>query len=201
MWSIEFIKNRMAPFNSIDRSFSPFIPKVFIRSEEENRLNMIERKLKLLAFIKFLETEFGFKFNVKSFKHRIRLQKYVFIANFLGWNNEYAFNIYVRGPYSPDLASDYYNLENREPTVEEFDRYLSSLNKDIFTEIITEKNVGWLEVGTTMLSLYVNNKNKIDKNQIRSYLIERTKDIKSDYDEDNFIEEVFNELERHQLIK
>jgi uncharacterized protein YwgA len=162
---------------------------------------MIERKLKLLAFIKFLETECGFKFDVRSFKHRIKLQKYVFIANFLGWNNEYLFNIYVRGPYSPDLASDYYKLENRDQTVEEFDKYLSSLNKSIFIETIAGKDVGWLEVGTTMLSLYVNNKDRIDKNQIQSYLINRTKDIKSDYDEDSFIEDVFSDLVRCQLIK
>ncbi|BCU68703.1 hypothetical protein HS7_21400 [Sulfolobales archaeon HS-7] len=43
-----------------------------------------------------------------SFDDRLRLQKYVFIMEKLGLNLGYDFNEYLRGPYSPGLAMDYY---------------------------------------------------------------------------------------------
>ncbi|KDN96511.1 hypothetical protein, partial [Hydrogenovibrio marinus] len=38
------------------------------------------------------------------------LQKAVFLAQLLGVDLGYRYNWYVRGPYSPDLASDYYRF-------------------------------------------------------------------------------------------
>jgi uncharacterized protein YwgA len=200
MWSIEFGKKGTLHLKFIQKSFSSFIPKVFIRSGEGNRLNMIDRKLKLLAFIKFLETECGFKFKVHSFSHRIRLQKYVFIAKFMGWPNEYDYNIYIRGPYSPDLAKDYYSLDISSAPSVRVEKLLPNLDKEGFTQTIHQKEIEWLEVATTMLSLYNNNKDKVQRENITNMLLERTKDIKSEYDSDGFIEKVFCDLTTHNLM-
>jgi uncharacterized protein YwgA len=156
-------------------------------------MGMVELK----AFVEFLKERFGFVFDVNRFDHRIRLQKYVFIANFLGWDHNYPYNIYIRGPYSHELAKDYYNLQSvsvRDETG------LAEFDKESFAFIIDGKNIQWLEVATTMLSLYSNNKDRIKGRKISSFLIERTKDIKSEYDKDEFIENVFNDLNEYSLV-
>ena len=50
------------------------------------------------------------RLNVRgSFEDRLRLQKYVYIMERLGLDLGYSFSGYLRGPYSPDLADDYYS--------------------------------------------------------------------------------------------
>lgn len=187
------------------RLFSLSTPKVFIAAESSSNAKVVaemdNEKLELKAFTEFLQDTCGFKFDVNSFNHRIRLQKYVFISKFLGWNNKYDYNIYVRGPYSPDLAKDYYNLKDVSISPEESKGFLSGLDKDKFSQIIQGKRIEWLEVGTTMLSLYDSNKDKVKRESIADLLLERTKDIKSEYDNDGFIEEVLRELMENKLIK
>ena len=154
--------------------------------------------VELKAFVEFLKEEFGFVFDVNRFDHRIRLQKYVFIANFLGWDHNYPYNIYIRGPYSHELAKDYYDLQSVSAGDE---TNLAKFDKKSFASIIDGKNIQWLEVAATMLSLYSNNKDKINGRKISSFLIERTKDIKSEYDIDGFIENVFSALNEYSLVK
>ena len=48
---------------------------------------------KLLPFMKFLEKEAGFKFNIEKFEHRLMLQKYVFISKFFEFNHGYLHSI------------------------------------------------------------------------------------------------------------
>ena len=160
----------------------------------------IERLVELKAFVQFLEEQCGFTFNVNRFNHRIMLQKYVFLAKSLGWPNDYAYNLYIRGPYSPDLAKDYYCLDEC-PTIDEDKTTIRFLDKERFAHAISGKKVAWLEVGTTMLSLYNNNKEMIDGDEIAQFLLDRTKSIKSDYDEGGFIEQVLRDLVQYNLIR
>lgn len=81
--------------------------------------------------------------DMENFDERLRLQKIVYLLWAYGISLGYGFNWYVRGPYSPKLASDGYALDdelfergsrirfNNEKTVVE------SLNK--FKEILGEK--------------------------------------------------------------
>jgi len=52
-----------------------------------------------------------------------------------------------------------------------------------------------------MLSVYNNNKERINEDKIAQFLLDRTKSIKSDYDEDGFIEQVFHDLVQCKLIR
>ena len=160
---------------------------------------MVARFIELKAFVKFLEDTLGFAFDVDRFDHRIMLQKYVFIAKSLGWDNDYPYNIYLRGPYSPDLAQDYYNLATIPVPSEMFERCLVNLEKERFVQIIQNRDIEWLEIGTTILSLYNSNKDRIEKDEIAPFLLERTKDIKSDFD-GSYIEDVFGSLLESKLI-
>lgn len=75
----------------------------------------------LLAFIKFLRDNNIMNFNPNNLAHRMKLQKYVFIANFLGLNAPYVYNKYMHGPYSEELAEDYYKLMKMYKDVKEQD--------------------------------------------------------------------------------
>ena len=86
---------------------------------------------KLMTFLKALETSTSYKFTIKSFEDRLRLQKIVYIAKYFDINLGYSYNQYIRGPYSPDLARDYYKLaedfENKLP--EEYPQKVNRLVK------------------------------------------------------------------------
>jgi uncharacterized protein YwgA len=52
------------------------------------------------------------QFTANSFESRLRIQKTIYLLKALGVPEamEYSYGNYVRGPYSPDLAKDYYSL-------------------------------------------------------------------------------------------
>ena len=64
----------------------------------------------LTKFIKALEDAGVYKFKIDSFENRLKLQKIVYIAKYFGIDLGYTFNEYLRGPYSHELANDYYKL-------------------------------------------------------------------------------------------
>ncbi len=75
-------------------------------------MNMVVgmRLEKLASFIKTLEDLGIYKFNIDEFDNRLMLQKLVYISKFFGIDLGYSFNYYLRGPYSPELADDYFRL-------------------------------------------------------------------------------------------
>jgi len=56
----------------------------------------------------------GKRFDASDFWSRFRIQKSIYLLQAMGYpgTSDYRFNLYLRGPYSPDLAKDYYALEN-----------------------------------------------------------------------------------------
>jgi len=50
------------------------------------------------------------KLNVNCFEDRLLMQKGCFVLNRMGVYPKYRFDLYIRGPYSSDLARDYYDL-------------------------------------------------------------------------------------------
>jgi uncharacterized protein YwgA len=98
---------------------------------------------RLAGFVKALES-IGFNFNVRLFNNRLKLQKYVFLAKQYGIDLGYNFNLYVRGPYSPMLAEDYYRLS------EEIEPIRVGLPED-FIKLIKNKSERWLELASTVV--------------------------------------------------
>jgi len=191
-------------------SLSPPIPKVFIlrpdtyliciSKEEEAKILMAnERLVELKAFVDFLRDRIGFDFNVDKFDHRIALQKYVFIAKQLGWSNIYPYNIYARGPYSPDLANDYYALNKTDLGDMDYRKSLPSFETDRAYEIFSKKSVAWLEVAATIISIALNNNGRMSNEDAVSFALARTKELKSKYSP-SFIDGVCYSLKRFNLI-
>ena len=53
---------------------------------------------------------------VDTFVQRLKSQKIQYLAQLFGVSPVYVFNLYLRGPYSPDLAHDLYQLKERNIT-------------------------------------------------------------------------------------
>ena len=135
---------------------------------------------KLKAFIKFLDAEAGFKFDVERFQHRLMLQKYVYIAKLFGLDMGYSPEIYLRGPYSPRLAKDYYALAKTGELYEgDYKRDLPELHARKYLSLIGGKDAEWLEVAATILSLYYRYKGKFFGSKLEESILSTTCDIKS----------------------
>ena len=70
------------------------------------RLAMNEDLIILNAYL----TELGVPPRIKTLNDRIRVQKAIYLAQAAGADLDYDYNWYLRGPYSPELANDYYKL-------------------------------------------------------------------------------------------
>ncbi len=165
-----------------------------------------ERLEELKAFVQFLEDRCGFVFDINNFEHRIILQKCVYVAKLLGWEcPHYSYNIYMRGPYSPSLADDYYDLSRAATRREDVrdNEDLLKFDKENFVRIIqaiSGKWVAWLEVGTTLSSLYEANKFRLNPDVMDEFLIDRTCEIKSEYPT-KFINGVLRDIKKYNLIR
>jgi len=115
----------------------------------------MERKERLLKFLAFLKDGINFVFNKNNFEDRVKLQKYVRIAESCGLNLGYKFNLYLRGPYSPDLANDYYELSLPVSDSVRFD--YDDFNAERFLKIVKDRDLLWLEIASTILSVEENN--------------------------------------------
>lgn len=70
-----------------------------------------ERLARLVRFIAGLGKK-GITINLRELKDRLRLQKYVYLAQHFGINLRYDdFTLYLKGPYSKKLADDYYKIK------------------------------------------------------------------------------------------
>ena len=103
---------------------------------EENRFK------RLVAFLKVLERKAGYKFTIKTFEDRVRLQKFVYLAKHFGIDLKYNFNLYIRGPYSSELADDYYKIERdyEGELSEVLDEFIPEEKVDTFIEFAKNKD-------------------------------------------------------------
>ncbi|KAF5412821.1 MAG: hypothetical protein C5S38_07790 [Candidatus Methanophagaceae archaeon] len=154
---------------------------------------------KLLPFMAFLEKEAGFQFDIEKFEHRLMLQKYVFISKFFGFNPGYSYSIYLRGPYSPALAGDYYNFDCYSSYETDYTKELGGFNTAKFLELIDGKDAKWLEIAATILSVYDTYLKTFRGAELIERVIATACDIKSATDAEK-IRHVFEELKRVGLI-
>jgi uncharacterized protein YwgA len=155
--------------------------------------------MQLLEFIRQLENKNLLKFDIlggsdESFNNRFRIQKLVFIAKYFGLVSEYNYRIYLHGPYSSQLADDYFNLAkhinsnnmNKEINDNRFD-------KEDFFDFVQNRDDEWLEACSTMLSL-------ADVYSTKEVLLSKVCEIKAHIHEDK-INQVFSELNSKGIIK
>jgi len=159
------------------------------RGPESNKLSRLAR------FVRLLERKIGYRFNInEEFEDRLKLQKYVFLARFFGYDMGYDFSLYYYGPYSPSLADDYFELADWvvKPDVED----VSWERENDFLELVRGKNSRWLELAATIMSVYEGNRGKVTMSE----LIGIVKLLKK-WAEETEIKGIVEELIRAGLIK
>ena len=110
----------------------------------------------LIYFLNSLKDELNFNdlenfyFKIKNdFSFRMKVQKFVYIAKFYGWNHDYPYSMYIRGPYSSSLSDDYYN-----PDIINWNSLkIVGFNLCEFKKFIKGKSIEYLEAASTLLFL------------------------------------------------
>lgn len=88
-----------------------------------------------------------YNFN-SNFDKRLRLQKVVFLIEHKTKEFSYPFSLYLRGPYSKELAKEYYNMTT--DSYSESEQSLSEEAKEL-ANILSEKDNLWLEIASTIV--------------------------------------------------
>jgi len=129
----------------------------------------------------------------KSFELRLRIQKimYFIVSEKLDSDLNYSYSVYLRGPYSPDLSKDYFNISDEEfRTTEDVLGENSQLRTRI--EQLNEKDTLWLEIASTLKMLKDSNwpdKKAIDR------VIEMKHNILNQKNKDpSYVRRVFKEM-------
>lgn len=101
---------------------------------------------KVIAILK----ELGFKPSIKRFEDRIIIQKAIYLLQLKGVKTECLYDLYVRGPYSPELTQKEYSEQHAFEHWETTDE-LSQKEKESIHELkeIFDLKASWLEVGAT----------------------------------------------------
>ncbi len=117
---------------------------------------------------------------MKDFEGRLSLQKIIYLMQEFGISLGYSFNWYIHGPYSPELASDGFKLDNLkiekhlkmkfmdEKLEEDFEMFLDFIKR-------YKKSPRKLELLASIAFLY---KNKVPREKI----IEKIKQKPSKFD-------------------
>lgn len=151
----------------------------------------------LAVFVKALADRDLVRFDIvgdseENFDNRLKLQKYVFLAERYGLHLGYNHSMYLRGPYSSSLTDDYYDLARSNAVDALNGSFPPSFNQLGFFNLVNNKDVEWLEAAATLLSLRESFSDK-------TCLLERTKNMK-DHISGEKIESALRELEEHGLI-
>lgn len=142
-----------------------------------------------------LSGELGWAFDLDRLDHRIRMQKYVFLAKEFGLDVEYDYNMYLHGPYSPALAEAYYEGLD-DVTVSE--DALDGLDTDRFLEVVAGKDTRWLELASTLVSLSNRYARYEEPETVEEAAIARASELK-DADEST-LRSIWGELRRSDLV-
>lgn len=117
--------------------------------------------------LSFLDADDFSKKIKNSFKFRFKVQKFVFISKYFGWNHNYNFSLYIHGPYSNVLSNEYYsNIFEYNPLI------IDELNIKEFKEFICDKSDNFLEAASTILFI------SDDKNFSLEYSINQLSKLK-----------------------
>ncbi len=133
-----------------------------------------------------------------SFSQRLRIQKSVYLMKALGDQAcmGYSYSLYFHGPYSPDLAKDYYERPHA-PTPAGMDILKSeSPDRRHTLEVVSsaiQKGNGFLEAVTTIHSIASRNQSA-SENEIKSMFADMKPDLA------DLFGEAFAYLLMHNLV-
>ena len=107
------------------------------------------------------------KLDPENFEDHLMIQKGCFILNSKGVLPRYKFSVYVRGPYSHDLAEDYRDVLNKGIS------YETNVSGEYIEELsnILKKGAAFVEAYTT-LEIAKNYNPKMNKDELTEFVVE-----------------------------
>lgn len=129
-----------------------------------------------------------------NFDKRLRLQKVVFLIEHKTKDFNYPFSLYLRGPYSKELAREYYSIS--EDSYSEPDQPMSDEAKKLANMLSKKDNI-WLEIASTIVMF--SGSYKPDE------AVKRTKEFKEDVlkaevKDHNYVDSVYEEIKKMDLL-
>lgn len=109
----------------------------------------------------------GRKLSKTRFNDRLLMQKGCYILNDWGYGPYYKYNLYIRGPYSPYLADDYYELKSVGDNTDIPEQAIKDLS------VILNRGIDYTEAYATVLLVKNNNPNRT-----KEEILKKTLDIK-----------------------
>jgi uncharacterized protein YwgA len=140
--------------------------------------------------VKFLGTSPKKLAATSAIEDRLRLQKAAFLLNHFGVSpfTNYSFSMYLKGPYSPSLARDYYNLGKTRAA-----RFTLDADHMKTLTWFSSRDTRWLEVASSILSIKERNKG-VGKEDVYSVLR-----LSKPWVDHDYFESVVTELDQKQL--
>lgn len=128
--------------------------------------------------LQLILSELGLANSISTMNDRIALQKVVCLIQESGLQLGYSYNWYIRGPYSPNLASDYYQLaadrRNVENDAAKFELTAAARAAvDKVKHILTPPSgvgldrVGWLELAASIVFLVKRHRLTIESAKVK----------------------------------
>lgn len=108
------------------------VETVYIDLEQDRRHLMDNKEIALKLTIEAI----GEDSSIASVEDRLRLQKAVYLSQEMGIPLGYSYSWYVKGPYSPPLTQDYYNLNAAVSAGDEDTKGLK-LHPDLLARAVT----------------------------------------------------------------
>ena len=131
------------------------------------------------SLISAVALAWGKELRIKSFEDRLVMQKGCFLLNEMGVTPNYSFSLYIRGPYSSDLADDYYELL-RENALS----YKTNIDSDLIEKIseIMSKGVGYLEAYSTLILAHKYNP-RMEMDSLKRFVFEMKPALRKEIEE------------------
>jgi uncharacterized protein YwgA len=128
----------------------------------------------------------------EHFNNRLKIQKYVYLAKYFGLDLGYNFDMYLHGPYSSRLTSNYYDIARTNTNLKSKGNLDNNFREKEFFNYVRDKDKEWLEVASTLLELS-------DHYSDKESLIEKTLNAKP-HIKKNKVNEIVIELEKSNLL-
>ena len=122
-------------------------------TRQARRLRMIAPFIRWLDDMDMVDFERVADDTNAAFDTRLRIQKYVFVAQYLGLDAPYRYSRHVYGPYSPALAADC-DILAKDPAAYGTESDLpmpAGFRQDEFLRTVKGRDSEWLEVATTLI--------------------------------------------------
>lgn len=141
-------------------------------------------------------------FNFETFEERMKNQKYYYLAQIFQVAPNFNYNLYIRGPYSPDLSDTLFEVFRNKEQIP-IDKFVIDDLESNFQKLksyVTEKSIRELELVTTLYWLIDDAKFK------KEDAYEKLKEIKNTTSKElnkskNLLEELESELKKIKKIK